>query len=105
MMDELPSFIGLGAPLATTLTVFWLVFRGTLVVRAQHETIVRLLEAEVARITQDRNDWKESSDRKGETNRILVTTNAKFIESAHFSDHVMTALQDKAEGGPHVQEA
>lgn len=97
-MQDLPAIVGLASPLGATLAIFYLVFRGTLVVRAQHETIVRLLEAEVGRITKDRDDWKASSDRKGETNQILVRTNAKLIETAHFSDHVMSALQDKAEG-------
>jgi len=95
---DVPQFVGLASPLSATLVVFWLVFRGTLVVRIQHDTIVRILEAQRDDAIGERDAWKLNSERKAETIQILTKTNNELMETAKFADHVMTAIQEKAGG-------
>lgn len=98
MIDGLPALIGVGPPLASTLVVFWLVFTGRLVVKSQHETHVALLKEQLRDAWAQRDGWKETENRKGETNAILVRTNEKLIETANVTQHVMHALQETAGG-------
>lgn len=98
MIEGLPAIVGLASPLGATLVVFWLVFTGKLVVKAQHETVVRILTEQREDAWAQRDGWKETANRKGETNAILVKTNEKLIETAHVTQHVMHALQETAGG-------
>lgn len=101
-MNEIPSWVGLSAPLATTLTLFYLVFTGRLVTRASHNDVVRVLEQRNAEVTTDRNNWQSAANLANQTNAGLTKTNSDLIETAKFSTHVMSALQENAGGGAHV---
>lgn len=98
MVDGLPAWVGLSSPVAATLVVFWLVFTGRLIVRASHNDVVRVLEKQIISLTTDRDAWKTSSERKGETNSILTKTNAELVEVARTTQHVMSSLQESAGG-------
>lgn len=98
MIDGLPAWVGLSSPVAATLVVFWLVFTGRLIVRASHNDVVRVLEKQVLSLTTDRDSWKSSSERKGETISVLTKTNAELIETARTTQHVMSSLQESAGG-------
>ncbi|RAX50851.1 hypothetical protein DQ353_00160 [Arthrobacter sp. AQ5-05] len=95
-MDEIPALVGLASPVATALAMLYLIFTGKLVTLAQHNTIVRLMEARNADALKDRDAWRSTSDRKGETIAVLTNSNHELMESAKFSNHVMTALQERA---------
>jgi putative lipoic acid-binding regulatory protein len=94
MIDGLPAWVGLSSPVAATLVVFWLVFTGRLIVR----DVVRVLEKQITSLTTDRDSWKSSSERKGETISVLTKTNAELIETARTTQHVMSSLQESAGG-------
>jgi putative lipoic acid-binding regulatory protein len=98
MIDGLPAWVGLSSPVAATLVVFWLVFTGRLIVRASHTDVVRVLEKQITSLTTDRDSWKSSSERKGETISVLTKTNAELIETARTTQHVMSSLQESAGG-------
>lgn len=98
MIDGIPAVVGLAGPLASTLVVFWLVFTGRLVVRSQHETIVQVYESQLVDTRTERDAWKATADRKGETIALQAQTNATLTESARFSDHVMSAMQELSGG-------
>lgn len=96
MLDGVPAFLGVSSPLATALAMVYLIFTGRLYVRSAHEAVVRVLENQLAAVTADRDTWRTSSLEKDGALAQLITTNARFTESAKFSDHVMSALQDTA---------
>lgn len=101
MIDGLPAIVGLASPVGATLVVFWLVFTGKLVVKAQHEEQLRTLREARDDAWAQRDGWKETAHRKGETVSILTQTNAKLIETANVTQHVMHALQETAGGTSH----
>lgn len=76
--------------------MLYLIFTGRLVTQKEHNTIVRLMESRHTDALKDRDGWQASSDRKGETIAVLTSSNQQLMETAKFSDHVMTALQQKA---------
>ena len=96
MIDGIPSWVGLSSPVATALAMFYLVFTGRLYVRSAHDAVVRVLENQLAAVTAEMGVWRDSSLGKDETIRLLSATNAEFVESAKFQDHVMAALQSTA---------
>lgn len=96
MIDGIPAFLGVSSPIATALAMFYLVFTGRLYVRSAHEAVVRVLENQIAALTLELGTWRDSSLGKDETIRLLSSTNAEFVESAKFQDHVMSALQSTA---------
>lgn len=98
LIDGFPAYLGVSSPVATALAMFYLVFTGRLWVRSAHEAVVRVLENQLAAITIERDTWKNSSLEKDKALGTLINTNAKFLESARFSDHVMEALQETAGG-------
>lgn len=98
LMGEFPAYVGVTTPVATALAMFYLVFTGRLWVRSAHEAVVRVLENQLIALTEERDTWKNSSLEKDKALGTLINTNAKFLESARFSDHVMEALQDTAGG-------
>ena len=100
-LDGIPSFLGVSSPVATALAMFYLIFTGRLYVRSAHEAVVRVLENQLKAVTEDREVWRTSSLEKDKAIATLVGTNARFIESAKFSDHVMSALQESAGGSHH----
>lgn len=99
MIDGIPAWVGLASPVGATLAVFYLVFTGRLVTRASHNDVVRVLEAQVASVTLDRNNWQSATSLANQTNSDLAKTNSDLIETAKFSTHVMSALQENAGGG------
>ncbi|WP_024817109.1 hypothetical protein [Arthrobacter sp. 31Y] len=102
MIDGIPAVVGLASPVAATIAVFYLVFRGTLWTRTAHMDVVRVLEAQVVALTTDRNNWHSAATLANQTNSELAKANSEFIENAKFSTHVMSALQNVAGGAPHV---
>jgi hypothetical protein len=94
MNEDLPAWVGLASPVGTALAMFWLVFTGRLIPRASHNDVVRVLENRNAEVTTDRNNWQAAATLANKTNADLTTTNSKLIETAEFSTHVMSALQD-----------
>lgn len=96
MLDGIPAFLGVSSPLATALAMVYLIFTGRLYVRSAHDDVVRVLENQLAATAADRDTWRTSSLEKDGVIGQLVSTNAKFKESAMFSEHVMTAIQDAA---------
>lgn len=90
--------VGASTPLATALAMVYLIFTGRLYVRSAHEAVVRVLENQITELTLEKNTWRDSSLEKDKALATLANTNAKFTESARFSDHVMTALQESAGG-------
>mgnify|MGYP003575438049 FL=1 len=94
MIDGIPAWVGLSSPVAATLAVFWLVFTGRLVTRASHNDVVQVYEKTLVRTESDRDGWKASSERKGETIAVLTKTNAELIETARTTNHVMSSLQE-----------
>lgn len=101
MIDGIPAWVGLASPVSATLVVFWLVFTGRLWTRAAHDDVVRVLQDRNVEVTTDRNNWQAASNLANKTNADLAKTNSDLIETAKFSTHVMSALQDTA-GGAHV---
>lgn len=99
MIDGIPAWVGLASPVGATLAVFYLVFTGRLVTRASHNDVVRVLEAQVASVTVDRNNWQSAATLANQTGADLAKTNSDLIETAKFSTHVMSALQENAGGG------
>ena len=96
MLDGIPAFLGVSSPVATALAMFYLVFTGRLYVRSAHDAVVRVLENQLTSMTEDRNTWRDSSLGKDKTIALLGETNARFVESARFQDHVMSALRETA---------
>lgn len=96
MIDGVPVYLGVSSPIATALAMLYLIFTGRLYVRSAHEAVVRVLENQIAALTVEMTTWRDSSLSKDETIRLLTTTNAEFVESAKFQDHVMSALQSTA---------
>ncbi|ASN20712.1 hypothetical protein [Arthrobacter sp. YN] len=94
MIDGIPAWVGLSSPVAATLAVFWLVFTGRLVTRASHNDVVQVYEKTLTRTEADRDGWKASSERKGETISVLANANAELLETARTTKHVMTSLQE-----------
>jgi hypothetical protein len=97
---DIPGLVGVTSPLAVAIGMVYLIFTGRLYVRSAHDAVVRVLENQLKAVTEDRNIWRTSSLEKDAALAALVRTNARFIESANFSDHVMSALQESA-GGSH----
>ncbi|KQR02473.1 hypothetical protein ASF72_10590 [Arthrobacter sp. Leaf141] len=102
MIDGIPAWVSLSSPVAATLAVFWLVFTGRLVTRASHNDVVRVLENANVQVTTDRNNWQSAAALANQTNAVVSKTNSDLIETAKFSTHVMSALQENAGGGAHV---
>jgi hypothetical protein len=102
MIEGFPAWVGLASPLGATLTIFWLVFTGRLIPRASHNDVVRVLENRNVEVTTDRNNWQAAANLANKTNADLTKTNADLIETAKFSTHVMSALQENAGGDAHV---
>lgn len=96
MIDGIPAVVGLASPVATALAMLYLIFTGRLVTQSQHNTIVRILESQLKDSRTDRDGWKATADRKGDTIAVLTKSNSELMETARFSNHVMTALQQKA---------
>lgn len=94
MLDNAMVWVGATSPVASTLAVFYLVFTGRLYVRSAHDAVVRVLENQLLAISKERDTWRDSSLAKDQTISLLTSTNAKFLESARFQDHVMSALQE-----------
>ena len=99
MIEGIPAVVNLASPLAATIAVFYLVFTGRLWTKAAHMDVVRVLEAQIAAITTDRNNWQSAATLANKTNSDLAKTNSDFIENAKFSTHVMSAIQENAAGG------
>lgn len=102
MIDGIPAWVGLASPVGATLAVFWLVFTGRLVTRASHNDVVRVLEDRNKETTLDRNNWQSAANLANQTGADLAKTNSALLETARFSAHVMSALQENAGGGVHV---
>jgi hypothetical protein len=96
VFDDIPAAVGLASPIATSLAMIYLIFTGRLVTAKEHNTIVRILEASNAEALKDRDKWQATSERKGDTIAVLTNSNHELMEAAKFSNHVMTALQQKA---------
>ena len=94
MIDSAIAWAGASSPVATALAMLYLVFTGRLYVRSAHDAVVRVLENQLLAVTKERDTWRDSSLGKDRTIGELTSTNAKFLESARFSDHVMSALQE-----------
>lgn len=94
MLDSAMVWVGASSPVATALAMFYLVFTGRLYVRSAHDAVVRVLENQLIALSKERDTWRDSSLAKDQTIGLLTSTNAKFLESARFSDHVMSALQE-----------
>jgi hypothetical protein len=101
MIDGIPAWVGLASPLGATLAIFYLVFTGRLIPRASHNDVVRVLQERNQEITTDRNNWQAAATLANKTGADLADTNKALIETAKFSTHVMSALQENA-GGAHV---
>lgn len=99
MIEGLPAILGLGSPVATTILLFYLVFTGRLWTLAAHNDVVRVLQDQIAAITTDRNHWRDTATLVNKTNADLAHTNSVLIETAETTKHVMSALQDTAQGG------
>lgn len=99
MIDGLPAVLGLGSPIAATITLFYLVFTGRLWTLAAHNDVVRVLQDQIAAITTDRNHWRDTAILVNKTNADLAHSNSVLLETAETTKHVMTALQDAATGG------
>lgn len=97
-VPEWLGVVGASSPLATALAMVYLIFTGRLYVRSAHDAVVRVLENQLVAVTKDRDTWRDSSLEKDKALATLISTNAKFTESARFSDHVMSALQESAGG-------
>jgi hypothetical protein len=97
MLGEIPAVVGVVSPIVTALAMLYMIFTGRLVTLAQHNTIVRILEASHAEALKDRDKWQATSERKGDTIAVLTNSNHELMEAAKFSNHVMTALQQKAD--------
>jgi len=82
--------------------MFYLVFTGRLIPRASHDAVVRVLQERNAEVVLDRGNWQSAASLANQTNADLAKTNTKLLETANFSTHVMSALQENAAGGPHV---
>jgi hypothetical protein len=102
MIDQIPAFVGVSSPIATALAMFYLVFTGRLIPRASHDAVVRVLQERNAEVVLDRGNWQSAAGLANQTNADLAKTNTKLLETAAFSTHVMSALQENATGGPHV---
>lgn len=101
MIDGIPAWVGLASPLGATLAIFYLVFTGRLIPRASHNDVVRVLQERNVEITTDRNNWQAAASLANKTGADLADTNKALLETAKFSAHVMSALQENA-GGNHV---
>lgn len=99
ILAAIPGVAGVTSPIAVALAMVYLIFTGKLYVRSAHEAVVRVLEAQIKAITEDRDVWRTSSIAKDATVASLTATNARFIQSAEFQDHVMSALQESTTGG------
>lgn len=95
-MDGIPGWVGLASPIGATLAVFWLVLTGKLIPRSSYDALVTILTEAVNRAENDRDGWKASSERKGDTIQVLANTNAELIETARTTKHVMSSLQESA---------
>jgi hypothetical protein len=102
MLDQIPAFVGVSSPIATALAMFYLVFTGRLIPRASHDAVVRVLQERNAEVVLDRGNWQSAASLANQTNADLAKTNTKLLETANFSTHVMSALQENAAGGAHV---
>ena len=102
MIDGIPALVGLTSPVAATIAVFYLVFTGKLWTRAAHDDVVRVLQDALKEMRTDRDNWQAASNLANKTNADLARTNADLIETAKFSTHVMSALQESAGGAAHV---
>lgn len=102
MIDGIPAWVGLASPVSATLVVFWLVFTGRLWTKAAHDDVVRVLQDGNKDMRTDRDNWQAASNLANKTNADLAKTNSDLIETAKFSNHVMSALQENAGGGSHV---
>jgi hypothetical protein len=98
-MEGIPGWVGLASPIGATLAVFWLVLTGKLIPRSSYDAFVQVMTDSLTRAESDRDGWKASSERKGETIQVLTNTNAELIETARTTRHVMSSLQEA--GGPH----
>lgn len=102
MIESIPAWVGIASPLGTTLTIFWLVFTGRLIPRATHDQMVHVLQTRTNEVTTDRNNWQAAATLANKTGSDLADTNKALIETAKFSTHVMSALQENAGGAAHV---
>lgn len=102
MIDGIPAWVGLASPLGATLAIFYLVFTGRLIPRASHNDVVKVLQERNQEITTDRNNWQAAANLANKTGADLADTNKALIETAKFSTHVMSALQENAGGAAHV---
>lgn len=98
MIEGIPAWVGLASPVSATLVVFWLVFTGRLWTKAAHDDVVRVLQNRNAEVTTDRNNWQAAATLANKTGADLADTNKALIETARFSTHVMSALQENAGG-------
>lgn len=101
MLEQIPGFVGISSPIATALAMFYLVFTGRLIPRASHDAVVQVLQERNAEVVLDRGNWQSAASLANQTNADLAKTNTKLLETANFSTHVMSALQENA-GGGHV---
>jgi hypothetical protein len=102
MIDGIPAWVGLASPVSATLVVFWLVLTGRLWTRAAHDDVVRVLQNRNAEVITDRDNWQSAATLANKTGADLAKTNSDLIETAKFSTHVMSALQENAGGGARV---
>lgn len=100
-MIDVPAWVGISSPIATALAMFYLVFTGRLIPRASHNDVVKVLQDRNAEVVLDRNNWQSIANLASQTNADQARSNAFLLETAKFSTHVMTALQQNA-GGQHV---
>lgn len=102
MIDAIPAWVGLTPTAATALAMFNLVFTGRLIPRASHDAVVKVLQERNAEVVLDRRQWQSAASLANQTNADQAWSNAGLLETAKFSTHVMSALQDNAAGGTHV---
>lgn len=102
MIDGLPAVFGLAPTFGTALVLIYLVFTGRLVVKAQHEQQLALLNKQIADLALERETWRKASEAKDGTIKTLADSNASLMETAEFSTKVMSALQLNSGGAPNV---
>lgn len=93
MIDGFPAILSAGPTVATALALLYLVFTGRLIVRSEHQEMVRILEARNKELAEERDTWREASEAKDGTISTLAESNGSLMETAQFSTKVMSAIQ------------
>lgn len=102
MIDGIPALLGVAPTFGTALVLIYLVFTGRLVVKAQHEQQLTLLNTQIGNLALERDTWRAASESKDATIKTLADSNASLMETAEFSTKVMSALQLNSGGVPNA---